>query len=43
MTIASVKGGKIPIDEASLQGDFFTPDAKRFWSDRKPQIPPSDW
>lgn len=31
--IASVKGGKIPLDEASLSGDFLTETAKRFQAD----------
>lgn len=33
VTIASVKGGKIPVDSASLQGDFKTADVKKFWAD----------
>jgi putative intracellular protease/amidase len=33
VTIASIKGGKVPVDDASLQGDFFTEAAKRFWDD----------
>ena len=33
VTVASVKGGEIPVDEASLQGDFLTPTAKKFQSD----------
>lgn len=30
VTIASPKGGPIPIDAASLEGDFYTAEAKRF-------------
>lgn len=33
VVIASVKGGKIPLDEASLSGDFLTDAAKRFQAD----------
>ena len=32
VVIASIKGGTIPFDEASLSGDFFTPAAQRFQS-----------
>jgi putative intracellular protease/amidase len=31
--IASISGGKIPLDEASLSGDFLTDTAKKFQSD----------
>lgn len=30
--LASVEGGEIPWDQASLQGDFFTPEAQAFMS-----------
>lgn len=30
VTIASPNGGAVPIDAASLEGDFYTPEAKRF-------------
>ncbi len=30
VTIVSPKGGPIPIDPASLEGDFYTAEAKRF-------------
>ncbi|KAL0019118.1 hypothetical protein WJX79_001262 [Trebouxia sp. C0005] len=33
VTVASIKGGQIPVDEASLQGDFKTADVSRFWGD----------
>ncbi|KAL3142602.1 hypothetical protein ABBQ38_002919 [Trebouxia sp. C0009 RCD-2024] len=33
VTIASIKGGEIPVDEASLQGDFKTADVTKFWAD----------
>lgn len=31
--LASVQGGEIPWDQASLEGDFFTPEAQAFMSD----------
>lgn len=31
--LASVSGGKIPLDEASLSGDFLTDAAKKFQAD----------
>ena len=33
VTVASIKGGKIPVDPNSLQGDFKTEDVKKFWAD----------
>jgi hypothetical protein len=33
VTLASPKGGAVPIDAASLQGDFNTPEAQRFAKD----------
>lgn len=33
VVLASIKGGAVPLDEASLSGDFFTPAAKRFKDD----------
>ena len=33
MNVYSVKGGKIPFDGASLQGDMFTSDCKKFKED----------
>ena len=33
MNVYSVKGGKIPFDGGSLQGDFFTSDCKKFKED----------
>ncbi len=31
--LASVSGGEIPWDQASLEGDFFTPEAHAFMED----------
>lgn len=33
VTVASIKGGQIPIDDNSLQGDFKTADVTKFWGD----------
>lgn len=33
MDLGSISGGKIPLDEASLSGDFLTESAKRFQAD----------
>lgn len=33
VTIASISGGKVPMDEASLSGDFLTDAAKKFQGD----------
>lgn len=33
VTIASIKGGEIPFDDASKTGDFCTPEAKNFLND----------
>lgn len=33
VTIASPRGGEIPIDQSSLQGDFKTPDTKKWLED----------
>ena len=33
VTVASIKGGKIPVDPASLQGDFKTAEVTKFWAD----------
>ena len=33
VTVASIKGGKIPVDPASLQGDFKTENVTKFWAD----------
>lgn len=35
VTVASTKGGKVPVDAASRQGDAYTADAKRFDADAK--------
>lgn len=37
ITIASPAGGAVPIDDASLQGDFKTPECDRFLDDGKHQ------
>jgi putative intracellular protease/amidase len=36
VTLCSPKGGPIPIDAASLEGDYLTSEAKRFQQDGKP-------
>ncbi len=33
VTIASVSGGEIPVDETSLKGDALTPVTKKFQAD----------
>jgi putative intracellular protease/amidase len=33
VVVCSIQGGEIPIDNASLQGDFFTPTTKEFMED----------
>lgn len=33
ITIASPNGGAVPVDPASLQGDFKTPEAERMMND----------
>lgn len=33
VTVSSIKGGQIPIDDNSMQGDFKTADVKKFWAD----------
>ena len=33
VTIASIQGGKVPIDAKSQEGDFFTPACARFMED----------
>mmetsp|Transcript_83876 Transcript_83876/g.125745 ORF Transcript_83876/g.125745 Transcript_83876/m.125745 type:complete len:225 (-) Transcript_83876:79-753(-) len=35
--LASIKGGEIPIDQASLTGDFYVPAAKKFMEDEDAQ------
>lgn len=37
VTIVSIKGGEIPVDQASMSGDFFTPDCKKFVEDEAAQ------
>lgn len=33
--MASIKGGEIPIDAASLAGDFYVADSKKFMEDEQ--------
>ena len=37
MTLATLAGGKIPIDEVSIQGDAKTPTTAKFLNDGGPQ------
>lgn len=38
VTIASIKGGEIPVDEASLAPPFLTPGVEKFLLDGKPAL-----